>query len=220
MQQEYEGEVQGHPRQVEDGDQALPRQKTADRVDVAHRLYGLGRGGTVARQTHQRPGCERHQALVEARAKTHQHLCANDVKHALEEVEHDHEDRQRDERRDAVTRQNTVVNLEHIKRAGERQNVHDTRNRKRRTKDEAAAAQDFAERPGVTLLGHLLVPRQQFGNGGGDAKRRTDSNCKARPLSRDALQGCYGACLPCLTDGRCHASKNAADQVTNLKSLA
>ena len=70
--------------------------------------------------------------LVEPGADAGQHLGADAVEGALQDVGREHDERDADQGRDAAARQHPVVDLQHVDRAGQHQDVDDRRRRPRR----------------------------------------------------------------------------------------
>ena len=123
MEEVDEGEIDRHPRQVEQRRRPLAAEEAAHGVDVATALQRFRGGEAEARHVDGDAMRQRRDLPVEPGADADQHLGADDVEAALEQVEADRQRRQHDQRRDAAAGQRPVVDLHHVERAGQRQDV-------------------------------------------------------------------------------------------------
>ncbi len=127
MDDETADEEDRHEGHVEHGCRAEARQEPADLVEIADRLQAFGRFGALERHRGDEVEHAAGQELVEAGADSGQHLAAQRVEAALQQVGRQHDQRQADQRRDAAARQHAVVKLEHVDRPGQGQDIHDRR---------------------------------------------------------------------------------------------
>ena len=79
--------------------------------------------------------------LIEQRCRAHDHAGANEIKRALERISADEKDRENDQRQHATAAQDPIVDLQHVKRASEHQQVDDTRKERDAAKCAPAIAQ-------------------------------------------------------------------------------
>ncbi len=104
---------------------ARAREIVADGFRVPQRLAAGSGGACELAQLHQRVvGLGRESAIDPAGEPLH-HLGANDIKRALEDVEHQRQDREREQRRQTPARQDAIVDLQHVERARQRQQIDD-----------------------------------------------------------------------------------------------
>ena len=140
MEHETDGEIDRHPRQVEQRDRADAGEEHAHGVEIAQRLQPFALAADLERQPDDGVVDARAQGLVEAVADAHQDAAADEVDEALREVEAGDEDEQRDQRRHAAARQHAVVDFQHEQRAGEHQDVaHAGKQRNRQERPLAGA---------------------------------------------------------------------------------
>jgi len=66
-------------------------------------------------------------ALIEQRRRTDNHTRADQIKRTLEGIGADQKDREGHQRRHAPAAQDPVVDLQHVERAGEHQQIHNAR---------------------------------------------------------------------------------------------
>ena len=121
MEQETDGEVDRHPRQIEQGDRPGAGQKPAHGVEIADRLRAVALAADLERQPDDGVVDAHAHRLVEAMPDAHQDAAADRVDDALRGVKAGHQDQQRDQRRHAAARQHPVVDFQHEQRAGEHQ---------------------------------------------------------------------------------------------------
>ena len=89
MEEVDEREIDRHPRQVEQRRGALAAEEAADRVDVTPALQRFGGGEAEARHVDGDAVRQGRDLPVDPGADPHQHLGANDVEAALEQIEPD-----------------------------------------------------------------------------------------------------------------------------------
>ena len=65
--------------------------------------------------------------MVEQRRRPYDHARADHIEGTLERIGVDQEDRERNQRRDAPAAQDPIINLQHVERASEHQQIHDAR---------------------------------------------------------------------------------------------
>ena len=182
MNEETDVEEHRNPRHVADGDGAGAGQEGADLIEVTDRLRGLaGMPGRNGKPDH---GAVHGQgeALIEQHRRPDDDAGADQIENTLECVGADQEDREGDQRRHAPAAQDAVVDLQHVQRAGEHQQVHDAREQgdARRTR-----AGNRARRP----------PRQD----GSNYRRRRSWACLAE-------EGRSSTCTPQSLIWRCYVS--------------
>ena len=127
MQQVDEDQEDRHPGDVEDRGGPLAAHEAAHRVHVAAALHRLGGGIAEAGHVDDDLVGERRDLPVEPAADPHQDLGAQDVEEALEEVEPDRQRREGEQGRDAAAAERAVVDLQHVDRPGEGEDVDDPR---------------------------------------------------------------------------------------------
>ena len=149
MQEIDERQIDRHPWQVEQRRRPLAAEKAADRIDVASAFESFGGGETETRHVDCHAVRQRRHLPVEPRADAHQHLGADDVEAALEEIQADDQARKDEKRRDAAAGQRPVVDLHHVHRSGQRQHVDHPGDQEQEQHDAAEAAGEFRK---VTAL--------------------------------------------------------------------
>ena len=145
MDEEADGQEHRDPGQVDDGDRARAGQKGADLIEVADRLGAVAGVPAGHGQADHRAMHRQGEALVEHRRGPHHHARADQVEHALEGIGADQEDRERNQRRHAPAAQDPVVDLQHVERAGEHQQVHHAREQRHAPERAPALAQGLRE---------------------------------------------------------------------------
>ena len=145
MNEETDGQEHRDPGQIDDGDRTRAGQKAADLIEVADRLGPIA--GVAARdgEADHRAMHGQREALVEQRRGADHDARADQVEGALEGIGADQEDRKRDQRRHAPAAQHPVVDLQHVERAGEHQQVHDAREQRHAPERAPAIAQSRGE---------------------------------------------------------------------------
>ena len=180
MNEETDVEEHRYPRHIADGDGAGAGQEGADLIEVTDRLRALagmpGRDGKADHGAMHSQG----EALIEQHRRADDDTRADQIENALECVGADQEDREGDQRGHAAAAQDPVVDLQHVQRAGEHQQVHDAREQSDAPERAPAIAQGGCHvRMGRTTAGedHGLVEtwsvQQQLRN---DAVPRTQSD--------------------------------------------
>ena len=143
--EETDGQEHRDPGQINDGDRARTGQKAADRIEVADRLGAVAGVPAGHGQADHRAVHRQGEALVEHRRGPHHHARADQVEHALEGIGADQEDRERNQRRHAPAAQDPVVDLEHVERPGEHQQVHHAREQRNAPERAPALAQGLRD---------------------------------------------------------------------------
>ena len=160
MNEETDGQEYWDPRQIDDGDRTRAGQKAADLIEIADRL-GPVRGVTAGnREPDHRAMHRQREALVEHRSGPHHHARADQVEGPLEGIGADQEDRKSNQRRHAPAAQHPVVDLQHVERAGEHQQVHHAREQ-RNARERAPALAQGVRDVGMDRIfsgKHLIAP--------------------------------------------------------------
>ena len=138
-------DVEWHPGQVEESGGAAACKKAAHLIEVAERLQPLSPIARPQRQPDDRIENATTEKLVEAGADPSKDARPDHVEQALDGVEHGQQKDQRDQRRHAAARQDTIVNLQHEERAGKHQHVDDAAEAGDSDKCPAVGDQCFAE---------------------------------------------------------------------------
>ena len=102
-------------------------QKGADLIEVADRLRPFARMPRRDSKADHRAMNGHGKALIEQRRRADNHARADQIERALECIGADQKDRERDQRRHAPAAQDPIVDLQHVERAGEHQQIHDAR---------------------------------------------------------------------------------------------
>jgi hypothetical protein len=123
MQEKHDAEIDRHPWQIEKGGRPHARKEAADLVEIADRLQPISDRPSLERKKVQ--GLEDLFAhlVIDAHADPAHNPDAEEVEEAVGDVEAGHEQGQADEGRDAVRGQHAVVDLQHVERAGQRQQI-------------------------------------------------------------------------------------------------
>jgi hypothetical protein len=145
MNQETNGQEHRDPRQINDGDRARTGQKAADLIEVADRLRPIAGVAAGNGEADHRAMHRQREALVEDRRGSHHHARADQVEGPLEDVGADQEDREGNQRRHAPAAQDPVVDLQHVERACEHQQVHHAREQRHAPERALALAQSRCE---------------------------------------------------------------------------
>ena len=125
MEQKAEPEIERQPGQVEERGRADARQEASHRVEVPQRLQALRAGAALQRQGDDDVEDAGGQLGVEGRPDPGEQALAQEIEHALQPEQEDDENREADQGRDAAARQHPVIDLQHIDRAGQHQDVDD-----------------------------------------------------------------------------------------------
>ena len=123
MERETDREIERQPRQVEERARSHAAEEGTNIVEIAQRLQTLVAGARDQRQPHhgvEHPLVER---FIERGADPPEDPAADQVEHALRNVEAAGEDDQADQRRHAAAREHPVVDLQHEERAGQIEQV-------------------------------------------------------------------------------------------------
>ena len=139
--EETDVEEDWNPGHVDDRDRSCSGQEGADLIEVADRLRSFARvpGGNGDAQR-----CAMHgqgEALVEQHRRPDDHAGTNQIENALERVGADQEDREGHQGGNAAAAQDPVVDLQHVERAGQHQQIHNAREHGHASKGAPAIAQ-------------------------------------------------------------------------------
>jgi hypothetical protein len=126
-------------------------------IEVAHRLVSVRAAAALRAQRHHRAMNRRSQMLIEQSRRANDNAGADHVEHALECERADQNDRERDQRRHAAARQDPIVDLQHVERSGQHQQIDHGGEQRNAPKRAAAILQG---RRDVRMCG-LLISRQQ-----------------------------------------------------------
>ncbi len=149
MEGETDAEVEHHPGQVEEGQQALARQEGLELVQVPQRLQAVPAGAVGGHARHQvvDPAA---QVGVQRGADLHQDAGAQEVQRPLEHVDHQDQHHEADQGLVAAAGQHVVIDQQHEERAGQHQHIE-------HAADGAHADEGAAEgRQGLVQFGALL----------------------------------------------------------------
>ena len=138
MEQETDEDVERHPRQIEQRHRPGARQEAAHLVDVAQRQQSITRAAGRKCDPPDHRIDARAQALAKRAPDTDQDATAQEVEATLEGIQDRHHDAETNERRNAAAGQHPVVDLQHVERAGQIEDV-DQSTRDPDTHDAAAA---------------------------------------------------------------------------------
>ena len=143
MQKVDEHQIDRHPWQVEQRRRPLAAEEAANGIDVAPAFERFGGREAETRHVDRHAMRQRRHLLVQPGADAHQHLGADDVEAALEEIQADGQARKDEKRRNAAAGQRPVVDLHHVERAGQRQHVDHSRNQEQEEHNAAESARQF-----------------------------------------------------------------------------
>ena len=151
------------PRHIQERGRSHARHETAHLVEVAQRLLHQHRLDAAKRQGGERGVDRSLQGAVEQRCDPAQHPRPHRVEIALHQIGEQHHQRQAEQGRDVAARNHAVVDLQHIERARQHQDVDDA------AEDGDA---DHAPRALAQRLRHGIVGAQRRQQAGNDAGRR------------------------------------------------
>ena len=123
MQHVDDEEIERHPGQVEEGGRPGSGDKAPDLVEVADRLHARS---LVARPQGQKQRGRESLAMqlaIERVADADEKPQPDEVEQAVDRIEPDHDDGDADQRRHALRGQHAVVDLQHVERAGQAEDV-------------------------------------------------------------------------------------------------
>ena len=123
MKQEADENVDRHPRQIEQRERSGADQEGSDLIEIANRRQPVAGHLRAQRQLHDDVIDPAAQPLIERGRDADHHARANDIEHALKGEQREREDRQRHQRRDAPARKHPIVDLQHVERAGQVEDV-------------------------------------------------------------------------------------------------
>ena len=153
MDQEADRQKERHPRQVDNGDRPVAGEEGADLVEVADRLLRV-RGACIAgTEGDQRPMHDLAEMVVDQGGGADDDARPDQFEQALETVGADEKYRQRDQRGNAAAGEHPIVNLEHVERPGQHQDV-DHAGEQRNAPERPLA---FGQRRRDSRMGLLLV---------------------------------------------------------------
>ncbi len=162
LDEEADEQEYGDPGKIDHRDRSGAGQERADLVEVAHRLERIAEMSCAGGEADDRAVHGRGEPLVEQRRGAHDHARPDHVECGLEAVGADEKNRERDEGRDAAAGQHPVIDLQHVERAGEHQQVHDAGEQRDAPELLAAVAQRRRD-VGMGRAGrenHIVKPRQ------------------------------------------------------------
>src|SRR5262249_37288438 len=113
------------PWQIDDGNRTSPGEKGPYLVQIAHRLGPFSRMPVRYGETDDGAMHGHREVLIEQGCCPHDHARANEIKRALEGVSTDKKNREDNQRRHASAAQHPIVDLQHVERAGEHQQIDD-----------------------------------------------------------------------------------------------
>jgi hypothetical protein len=123
MECKADDEINWHPGQVEQGCRAETGEKDLHIVEIPQRLDSLDAVSSPQWQPHNGVVNALADALVERGADPHQKAPADEIDDAQKHEQDTRQDRQADQRRDAAAGQHPVIDFQHVKRAGQHQNI-------------------------------------------------------------------------------------------------
>ena len=123
MEGKADRQIERQPRQVEQRARPHAGQEGANIIEVAQRLQALALAALQQRQPHHGLKHPRAERLVERGADPHQDATAQQVEHALRDVQASGQHDQGNQRRHAPARQHAIIDFEHEERAGQIQDV-------------------------------------------------------------------------------------------------
>jgi hypothetical protein len=123
MEEEADANVERHPRQIEEGGRADAGEKAPHLVETARGLQAVAAGPRFEWKTHQHVEDATSKRTIKISSDAHEHAGADEIEHALEGIERKRQDGEPDEGGHAAARDNTIVDLQHEKRAREIEHV-------------------------------------------------------------------------------------------------
>ena len=145
MEGKADREIERQPRQIEERARPHAAEERADIVEVAQRLQAFVASADHQRQPHHGVEHARIERFVERGADAAEDAAADQVEHALGEVEPAGENDEADQGRHAAARQHPVVDLQHEDRAGQIEQVDDAAHHADANEGAAAGAQRLTE---------------------------------------------------------------------------
>jgi hypothetical protein len=152
-----------HPGQVEQRHRPLAAEEVAHGVDIAAAVERFRGREAVARHVDRHPVRQRRHLGIEPRPDPDQDLGTDDIEAALEHIQPDRQRRQHHERRHAAAGQRPVVDLHHVDRARQREDVDDPRDDEQEDNDPAKVGRQLQKplafrRCQFLVFGHLSNP--------------------------------------------------------------
>ena len=114
MKQKQPDDEDGNPRHIQKCGRPHARQERAYLVKITQRLLHHQGLYTPQRQRGQRNVDRLLQAGIEQRSDAGQHAAAKRIEITLQEISHQHHQRQADQRRNVAARDHPVVDLQHV----------------------------------------------------------------------------------------------------------
>ena len=150
VKQEAPGDEQRDEGNVEKGRRPLAAEKTLELVGIADRLQGFSRRSAL--QGQERGGAKggRRQLFVDAGANAAQNAHAQHIDGALKAKGGEREERQHHQRLDAAAQQHAVIDLKHVDRASQRQDVDHARKQPDREQVAHPAPHGAARQHGIS----------------------------------------------------------------------
>ena len=125
VKQEQRDQEDRNPGHVEEGGRSHARHEGANLIEVPQRLLHLHRLDAAQRQRRKRGLYRILQAGIEQGRDPAQHARPQRVQIALHQIGKQHHQRQAEQRCDVAAGNDPVIDLQHIKRAGEHQQIDD-----------------------------------------------------------------------------------------------
>ena len=123
MEEKQRNQEEWNPRHVEERCRASTRQERAHLVEIAQRLLGENWFCPSQRQGDEREVNLGLQFNVEQGGNPRQHTAAECVEITLQQVSYHHYRREPEQRCNVAARDHAIVNLQHVERAGQREQV-------------------------------------------------------------------------------------------------
>ena len=141
MKEEQWNQEQRNPRHVEKCGRPGTRQECAHLVEITQRLLSQDWLCSPQRKRDQGKVNLRLQLSVEQGANPRQHAAAERIEITLQHIGDDHDRRQPEQRRHIAARDHTIVHLQHVNRAGQRQQIDHAAENRHACQSSSACAQ-------------------------------------------------------------------------------
>ena len=125
-----------------------PPQKGAQRIQITRGLHRLDRAHAHQRKAHRRPQRKRRQPGIDKGADPAKDFQARGIQQALQAKRRQRQQRQPDERGNGPAGQHAIIDLQHIQRAGQHQDVHACREHGDMHPEATRGAQGLGDRIG------------------------------------------------------------------------
>ena len=178
MQQESRSHEDRQPGSIAEGNQPRAGEELAQRVDVTQPLHMARAGSPQARAVHCVEG-RAGDAGIEQQACAHQHSRTDHLQRRVDQQQGAGQHGDPDERRDAAAGQHAVVDLQHVERADEHQQVDEEAEDDRRHEWRADRPHAGVQRRGGRLLAHA-----------GDPEPARWLHARARPVGDPGQRAC------------------------------